>query len=233
MESNYFYDLFSTKGIEYVLVIMFLISFVMFFRYLEKPARLTARVSIPVAIESTLINWFQILENYFYHPGHCWVKVESGNVVSIGIDDFASKLLGTPNKINLPRLGENIAQGEMGMSMEIDGKRIDLLTPVNGEVVEINQDAVDNPDLFSRRTDESDSWLFKVRVPKLKANLVNLLSGDLAKAWMEEVSHKLSRLTTGDLGFALQDGGQLKDGFSKEISPENWDELAKEFLLTK
>lgn len=73
----------------------------------------------------------------------------------------------------------------------------------------------------------------KLHTPRLSANLKNLLSGRLAKRWTEEARGQLfSRMNDYNLGLALQDGGVLVDGIAKNLEPEGWDTLAKEFFLT-
>jgi hypothetical protein len=75
--------------------------------------------------------------------------------------------------------------------------------------------------------------LLNVKVPQMKKSLTNLLSGDLAMAWMRETADSLHRRMTGNLGVALQDGGTPMDGIAKILSPDNWDEVAGDFLLTR
>ena len=75
-------------------------------------------------------------------------------------------------------------------------------------------------------------WLMKVRVPRVKSNVSNLLGGSLALEWMEQAARSLRRRMSGELGEVMQDGGLPVVGIAKNLSPEKWDELAREFLLT-
>jgi len=233
MEGFQYVDIFSTKGIEYIIVLAFLGILIFFWKWLNKP---TEKQLIPAMVKEgkslSLIDWFYLADNYFYHQGHSWVVPENNNFVKIGIDDFAQKFLGKANKINLPKVGDEIVQGEKGFQIEIDSKYIDILSPVDGKVLEINKQIEDSPHLINKDP-YKDGWLLKVQAPKFNINKTNLLSGNLAKKWIEDTVDKISRLMTSDYGVVLQDGGIPVTGFAKEISPDNWEILTSEFLLTE
>ena len=231
MEGSQYVDIFATKGIEYIIVIVFLLSLVYFLRFLNRPARVSSSSNVPDKSQHTLVDWFYLAENFYYHQGHSWTVPENNSVVRVGMDDFAQKLLGKPNKVNLPQIGSKIEQGNVGWQLQIDSKSIDMLSPVNGEVVEVNEEILNSPELINDDPYEK-GWLLKIKVPKLETNLKNLLTGKLARAWMEDTVDKLSEKTTGNIGVALQDGGVPITGFIKEISSDDWEEFANEFLFS-
>ena len=80
-------------------------------------------------------------------------------------------------------------------------------------------------------------WLFEVRSPRLKSNLKNLLSGGLARSWMERAGAalrgRIAIASGGELGVVLQDGGLPVAGIARELSPDGWEEVARDFLLTR
>ena len=144
MGNSEYIDIFATKGIEYLVVIVFLVSLYFFYRFLNRPAR-SESASTNADLggnRRSLIDWFYIAENYYYHQGHTWIRPEGNEIVSLGIDDFAQKLIGVPTKVAVPAIGANIGQGNVGLKMEIDSKWIDILSPVNGEVIEINEKVI-------------------------------------------------------------------------------------------
>jgi glycine cleavage system H protein len=232
MEGFSYVDLFATKGIEYLLVIGFLLVLVLYWRLLNQPAKAPLALRVAATRVAPLRGWFQLAEGLYYHQGHTWAMPEDNDVVRIGIDDFAQSLLGKPQSINLPRIGTRIEQGEKGWNLQVDSKSIDMLSPVNGEVVAINEEIIESPDLVNQDP-YGKGWLAKVRVSKLKTDIKNLLSGRLATAWIQETQDALRERMTGHLGLALQDGGLPVTGIARILSPENWDEMAMEFLLSK
>jgi glycine cleavage system H protein len=230
MEGFNYIDLFDTKGIEYLLVISFLVTLILFWRYLNKPAKKLVEKGMQKT--AAVLDWFRFREEIFHHQGHSWARPLSNDIVLVGVDDFAQRLLGKPVTINLPKIGSRLEQGEIAWDFQIDSKKINLLSPVNGKVVEINQKILQSPGLINENPYE-DGWLLKVKVPNLKSNLKNLLTGKMAKAWMNETIKDLRSRMTDELGLALQDGGIPVSGFAKVLSNDHWDELAAEFLLTK
>lgn len=231
MEGFHYVDLFATKGIEYLLVIGFLLVLIIYWRFLNSPAKekKAAAVRKPAGVIS---EWFNLAKNIYYHPGHTWALPEGDNLVRVGIDDFAAKLLGRPDAFDLPKVGSHVEQGDAGWKVRFDSKEIELLSPVNGEVVAVNKDALKSPDL-AEQDPYNKGWLLKIKAPKITANLKNLLTGKLAVAWMENTVQTLRQRMAGDLGVVMQDGGLPVSGFAKELAPEKWDEIAAEFFLTK
>src|SRR5205807_5435770 len=63
-------------------------------------------------LQPGLVGGFQVPENLRYHPGHTWALNESPSLVRVGMDDFASKLVGTMERVTLPQRGQWIRQGD-------------------------------------------------------------------------------------------------------------------------
>lgn len=228
MGDNYV-DLFATKGLEYILVIAFLATLVVFWRFLNRQRRpaVPARARPPRVIE-----WFMLGDNLYYHQGHTWANPEGANAVRVGIDDFAQKLVGKLDSVELPPVGAHLFQGEVGWKFRVGDKLVELLSPVEGEVVAVNEDARKSPELVNHDP-YGRGWLMLVKLSSMKSNLRNLLSGALAGAWMEQTVEQLRRRVSNNLGVALQDGGVPVNGIAKSISPDKWEEVAREFFLTK
>ncbi len=227
MEGFSYVDIFATKGIEYMLVIGFLLLFTFFWRYLSRPAKRVFEAAerfVPVVNE-----WFRLPEEIFYHLGHTWAAPEGKNLVKVGINDFAQKLVGKVNAVQLPGLGSTVRQGEKGWALEVDSKTIDMLSPVDGKVVAINEKLLHSPEEINKYP--YVSWLMKVESPKFMANKKQLLSGSLAAKWMEEVRENLLSRTSSNLGLVYQDGGLLVDGMARSLDKDKWDEIAREFFL--
>ena len=227
MEGFSYLDIFATKGIEYLLVIGFLLLFTFFWRFLSRPARRVfeaAEKFIPVVNE-----WFRLPEEVYYHLGHSWAAPEGKNLVKVGVNDFAQKLVGKINAIHLPGLGSTVNQGEKGWTLEVDSKTIDMLSPVDGKVVAINEKIVHSPEDINKYP--YVSWLIKVESPRFSANKKQLLSGALAAKWMEEVRENLLSRTSYNLGLVYQDGGLLVDGMAKSLNKDKWDEIVRDFFL--
>ena len=229
MEGFTYVDIFATKGIEYLLVISFLLLFTLFWSMVSRPAR-----AIYEAVESivpAISEWFHVPdEKVYYHQGHSWAMPESGNVVKVGIDDFAQKLVGKIDAVIYPPVGAQLTQGEKAWSLVLGSKTIDMLSPVDGKVLDVNESMLLSPESIGKDP-YGQSWLMKVQAPKISANLKNLLSGKLAGKWMEGVRENLLARMNYNLGAVSQDGGVPVDGIARNLDRERWDEIVKEFFL--
>ncbi len=176
--------------------------------------------------------WFTVPEGYYFHQGHGWVRPELGKIVRVGLDDFAQRLLGRPDAIQLPRVGQRLQLGEPGWMVTAEAAFLPMLSPVEGKVVAINHALRDSPELVNADP-YGTGWLLEVRVVRLRTALANLLSGLLAMSWMDQITDRIRVLCDGQLGAVLPDGGEPVSGFIRAIAPDEWVTAARAFLLTE
>lgn len=226
MEGIRFIDIYATKGIEYLVVIAFLIAFALFVVGLTRSARKTVTVA-----PADDVTRFRVPEGLFYHQGHSWLRPEQGSIGVVGLDDFAQKLVGKVDTVKLPAVGTSLAQGSKGWSLLVDSTAIPMLSPVDGEVVEVNRALERSPELL-KDDPYGKGWLLKVKSPRMHEDTHNLLSGKVARAWMENALDKLQPL--GSAGTALADGGvPVEEGLARVLGGEKWQDLARTHLLTE
>ncbi len=183
-------------------------------------------------LQPALVAGFEVPENLRYHPGHTWALSESPNLVRVGMDDFASKLTGTLDSITLPQRGQWIRQGQKMCTIHRDGSAVDMVSPIEGTVSDINEDVVRNPKL-ALGDPYGEGWLLTVQAPDAKINFRNLLGGPLARWWTEESASRLQRrMPMAMAGAMAQDGGVAVDNISVHIPDQEWLTLAKEFFLS-
>lgn len=112
------------------------------------------------------------LNSLQYTEEHEWVAVD-GDVLTIGITDYAAEKLGDVVYVDLPKVGSTVTAGKVVGEIESTKSVGELFAPVDGEVVEANQAVIDSPELVNSAP-FSDGWLIKVRV----ASAPSLLSRD-------------------------------------------------------
>jgi glycine cleavage system H lipoate-binding protein len=224
-------DIFATKGIEYLVVIAYLIVLAGVLWLLQplRVARLFGMKSrTPQAVARP---WFVLANGYRFHPGHTRAAPENGEVVTVGLDDFAGKLVGAPEAVELPAVGQRLRQGERAWNLTADGRTIGMVSPVEGKVLAVNKAVVQDPKLATTQP-YGDGWLLKVRVPQWRTNARNLLEGRLAVAWMRETVERLRQLPAGELGVLMPDGGMPVFGFGRQLDPDHWESIASQFFLS-
>jgi glycine cleavage system H protein len=110
-----------------------------------------------------------------YAATHEWAKLESGNVVRVGITDFAQQELGDLVYVELPEVGRQVKAKEQCAVVESVKTASDLYSPVSGEIVEVNGTLSDSPEHINDAPYET--WIFCVKADDVSA-LDSLMDAD-------------------------------------------------------
>ena len=97
-----------------------------------------------------------------YTEDHEWVKID-GDIATIGITEFAAGELGDIVYLEVETVGETLDSGEIFGSVEAVKTVSDLFMPVTGEVIELNEELEDQPELVNESPYES-GWMIKVKL---------------------------------------------------------------------
>jgi len=200
-------------------------------RVVVQPALQAAQSEAQPRLAPSLVGGFHVPENVRYHPGHTWALSESPNLVRVGMDDFASKLAGKVASITLPQRGQWLRQGQKLCTLHRDGIAVDMVSPIEGTVSDVNDVLGTNPNL-ARKDPFGDGWLITVQSPDAKTNFKNLLGGALARWWTEESASRLQRKIPSFAGALAQDGGAAVEDVAAEIPDKDWAAITKEFFLS-
>ena len=195
-----------------------------------QPALAKATATVTARLQPSLVGGFKVPENLRYHPGHTWALGESPTLVRIGLDDFDSKLMGKIDHVTLPQRGQWVRQGQKIWSLHRDGTKVEMVSPIEGSIADVNDAVLADPEL-ARRDPYGEGWLVTVQSPDAKTNFRNLMGGALARWWTEEAAGRLTRRVPAALGALAQDGGVAMDNLSAQLPDQNWMELAHEFFL--
>ena len=133
------------------------------------------------------VNGYEILEDpkIFYSKDHLWMKLENGKV-RVGITDYAQKMLRDVLYIELPSEGSTVKQGEPFGSIESIKVVSDLVSPISGVVIEVNNELMDRLELVNEDP-YSAGWMLVIDPSNLEAELGNLMSPEAAAEWLKEV----------------------------------------------
>ena len=103
----------------------------------------------------------EVIKGLYYSESHEWVKVE-GNIAIVGITDYAQHALGSIVYVDMPEVDDEVAKEEDFGAVESTKAASDLISPVSGTVVEINEALEDNPELINENAFEN--WIMKVEM---------------------------------------------------------------------
>jgi len=220
-------------------IILMLVMFATFLAidYLRKGKEVeiaeTGEEAVPASprLQPRYVAGFELPENRSYHPGHTWALQESPSLVRIGLDDFGARLAGKVDAIALPRRGQWLRQGQKFATLQRGGKQVDLVSPVEGEVTDVNEKLMTEP-AAANMDPYGQGWFVSVLSPDLKVSFRNLLNGSLARKWMADAAQQLQKRLPAMAGAVAQDGGLAVRDISPEIPNVKWYEITREFFLT-
>ena len=124
----------------------------------------------------------KIIDGLYYMESHEYVKVE-GDFGFIGITDFAQHELGNVVYVDMPEVDDEVTAGEEFGAVESVKAASDLMSPVSGTVVEVNEALEDEPGLINK--DAFENWIIKVELSD-KSELDNLMDAAAYKEMIGE-----------------------------------------------
>ena len=219
-----------------LLVLAFFLVFIVLDYFLNRRTALAlvpvvAPRTVPAAFGGDFVDGFRVPENVSYHPGHSWLVRERKNLVRVGADEFAAALLGKVERIDLPKPGQWIRQGQKVVSFYRDGVKTEMVSPTEGEVVEVNAEVVNNPAEL-RQHPYGRGWLVAVHVPDEESTARNLIPKSLVREWMREAAARLYSLQPALAGAVAADGGRPADDLLAALPDADWKQTTSEFFLT-
>ena len=124
----------------------------------------------------------KIIEGLLYSDSHEWVKVD-GDIAVIGVSDFAQAEMGDITYVDMPEVDDEVEAGEEFGAVESVKAASDLISPVSGTVVEVNDSLDDSPELINE--DAYENWIIKVELTD-KAELDNLMDAEAYQAFCQQ-----------------------------------------------
>ena len=183
----------------------------------------------PPAVD--IASGFSVARDYYYHHGHTWARVEYGGRVRVGLDDFALRLLGPQDRIEMPGLGMRVHQNQPQARMLRGQNEADVLSPVDGQVVAVNA-ALSAEAATANDSPYLGGWLMVIQPANLRTSLKNLLYGDESTAWMDDEASRLSAMLSEQTGYRLAaTGGEVIRDIYGTVPGVDWNRLVREFLM--
>lgn len=106
----------------------------------------------------------------YYSKNHLWLKTDK-NTAEIGLTDYAVEKLGNIVFVNLPDVGDKISEGERFGDVESVKTVSDLISPVDGDIIEVNEALLDEPGAISENP--SETWLIKAKIGNITRGLMS------------------------------------------------------------
>jgi len=180
----------------------------------------------------TVVEGFHVPERLRYHAGHGWALRERSRLARVGVDEFGAALLGRVDRIELPKPGHWVRQGQKAWSFYRNGEKAEMVSPVEGEVVEVNEEVLKDPSLL-RKDPFGQGWLMAVHVPDEESVQHNFLPLHLVKDWVRECAERLFAKQPQLAGPVMADGGRPIETLTAGLPGSSWKELTQEFFLAE
>lgn len=157
----------------------------------------------------------------YYHRGHTWVEPSENGTVMVGLDELAAYLVGAPDSVKMPELGDELELNQTAWRIKKNGHDFPVRAPIEGTIV-----GVGGP---------KEGWYLKIR-PRLDlgepATLRHLLRGPEVYGWL---AHELERLQlqlrAPNTPPALADGGVLMPDLMDVVPDADWDMVLADTFL--
>jgi glycine cleavage system H lipoate-binding protein len=149
----------------------------------------------------------------------------------VGVDEFAAALAGKVERLELPKPGHWVRQGQAAWTLFKGGEKAEMLSPIEGEVVEVNTEALKDPSLL-RSDPYGRGWLMTVFSPDEESSMRNLLPDNLVRGWMREAVQRLYARQPQLAGAVAADGGRPVDDLAAAVGA-SWKDVTAEFFLTR
>jgi len=199
---------------------------------IERQMKPTVRLITPSTKESGSQREFNVPAGIFVSQNHTWVNVELNGAARVGIDDFARKILGKIDKVELPKLNAEVRKGDLLLSITHGSHAVDLASPISGKVTLLNTEHIEHPDWIASKPFEL-SWMCCIEPSNLSEELHSLKIGVDSINWYKAEINKYEEIVKGvekNLALAGSSGraGDLAD--AQYADDKLLSEFAKTFL---
>lgn len=235
MDGFSYTDIFATKGIEYLIIITFLVLLIPFWVVLNKKEKGRSKLGKAMGILSAGI--LRIPLGLFYAKNHTWMHLEASGTAKVGLDDLLLHIMGEVKFRSHKNPGEMIRKGELLTEIEQNGKLLQIYSPVSGKITNINPIIHENPGMLNE--DPYDKgWICKIKPSKWIVEADACYFAEAATHWsaieLERFKDFLAvsmKLESPEPSLVImQDGGELCDHTLSTFSGEIWKDFEKEFL---
>jgi len=168
----------------------------------------------------------------FISPGHVWANVTVPGMVRVGLDDFARKMIGRIDAIDLPAKGATIKKGERLFSIRQGGRTAVFHAPTSGQIHEVNAELPKHLDWLTRRPYEH-GWVCSMKPEHLADELGQLHIGEKAAEWYQAEIVRLQDMlgaSPGEAQVSPAPAGGLVEGQLEAADDAMWSKFTQAFL---
>jgi glycine cleavage system H protein len=235
MDPFSYHNLFETKGIEYLVIILFLGLLIPFAILMNRKVNLRQKLTVLGERLSAAV--FSIPQGIFHAPNHTWTHLERAGLAEVGLDSFVATMIPFRYlQINV-KPGEIIRKGDVMATIEHEGKQLRILSPVTGSIMEVNPLYKETSSSY-QGDPYGKEWLLKMKPSSWKEDTYSYIFAENATGWLHDerqrfrdfLAQRSENQLHGSLQPILQDGGEIRENSLAELSSATWCDFQQEFL---
>ncbi len=235
MDGFHYVNLFDTKGIEYIIIIAFLLLIIPFWKVLNRPLKSEGRRS--KAARPLSVSLAAVPQGLYFSNSHSWTFMQKTGEARIGIDNLLVSLTGQVKLRMLREPGTRVSKGEEISEIVHDGKRLTLLSPLSGTLTGINHALYEDPSLLNDDP-YGKGWLVSVKPANWMEEVTGFHFAAEAGDWLRKELERIrdflaisaSRMSPQPDTLYLQDGGEPAAEALASLPEEVWHDFQEKFL---
>jgi glycine cleavage system H protein len=235
MDGFSYNNIFETKGIEYLIIIAFLLMIIPFWIAINRQSKISRQIKQAIGILSA--NILRIPMGLFYSKNHTWTHLEKSGVAKVGLDDLLLHITGEVKFSNLKKPGNFINKGELLADIDQNGKLLQIHSPISGRIMNTNSILYENPGVINE--DPYDKgWIYEIKPSEWIEETDSYFLAEEAISWSKRelerfkdfMAESMKKYSPETSMIILQDGGELCDKPLSELPDEAWQDFQKSFL---
>ena len=235
MDGFSYSNIFETKGIEYIAVIVFFAILVPFWIILNRKVK--ASRQIQKTLGALTANVLNVPQGLFFSKNHTWTHLEISGMAKVGLDDLLLHITGDVKFNNLKKPGDWVKKGDAIASIDRNGKQLTVLSPISGEIINTNSKLNEDPMAVSQDP-YGQGWVYKIKPTNWIAETNAYYLAEDASRWAAQellrfkdfLAITSKKYSTEPALITLQDGGEICDNPMAELPNQYWQDFQKDFL---
>lgn len=235
MEGFHYYNMFETKGLEYILTIIFFALLIPFWMILNKKSAIGKRIKEALGVLS--LKRLKIPMGIYHSADHLWMYLSKAGIARIGFDDLMMHITGEISVVPVKQPGETIKKGDLIAYMNQKGKQLKVFSPISGSIKQFNT-ILENETETITSDPYGNGWMYEIKPSNWIAetskcyvaeDAINWTSSELVR-FKDFLSASLWKNNATSSLLALQDGGELREHLMSELPQEIWDDFQNDYL---
>jgi glycine cleavage system H protein len=235
MDGFSYNNIFETKGIEYLIIIAFLVMIIPFWIIINRQNGIKRQIRNAIGNLSAGI--LRIPLGLFYSKNHTWTHLEKSGIANVGLDDFLLHITGEVKFSNLKNPGNFINKGELLADIDQNGKLLQIYSPISGRIMNTNTMLYESPGVVNEDP-YGKGWIYQIKPSEWIAETDSYYLAEEAIAWSKKelerfkdfMAVSMKKYSPETSMVILQDGGELRDQPLSELPNEVWQDFQKSFL---